>query len=144
MTQFTDSTQFGLTMRFDVVVSEIDLGAWSSCEGLSVDFGLKAINSGGNNDYKVYLPDRLTYPKLVLKRAMNTRDSQAVMAWLRSMVDATDGGTATISLRDSHNELVSEWTFASVRPSAWKGPSLAANGNNVAIEVLELVHEGFL
>ena len=66
------------------------------------------------------------------------------MVWLRSMVDATDGDTATITLRDSHHEAVSEWTFANVRPSSWKGPTLSATGKEVATEILELVHEGFL
>ena len=140
----TDSTQYGLIMRFDVVVDGIDLGAWSSCDGLKVDFGLKEIKVGGTNDYKVYLPDRVNYPRLVLKRAMNAKDSSKVMSWLRSMVDATEGGTATITLRDSHNQTVSEWIFANARPSSWKGPTLNSTGKEVATEILELVHEGFL
>lgn len=144
MAQFTDSTQFGLVMRFDVAVDGIELGAWSSCDGLKVDFGLKEIKVGGNNDCKVYLPDRVNYPHLVLKRAMTARDSGKVMSWLRKMVDATDGGTATITLRDSHNQTVSEWTFANARPASWKGPTLNATGKEVATEILELVHEGFL
>jgi phage tail-like protein len=140
----TDSTQYGLVMRFDVVVDGIDLGAWSSCDGLKVDFGLKEIKVGGTNDYKVYLPDRVNYPHLILKRAMTAKDSGKVMTWLRSMVDATEGGTATITLRDSHNQTVSEWTFANSRPASWKGPTLSATGKEVATEILELVHEGFL
>jgi phage tail-like protein len=144
MVHFNDATQFGLTMRFDVVVAGIDLGAWSSCDGLKVDFGLKKIKVGGNNDHEVYLPDRMVYPHLVLKRAMTAKDSTKVMSWLRSMIDATDGQSATITLRDSHNQTVSEWTFSSVRPSSWKGPTLSATGKEVATEELELVHEGFL
>jgi phage tail-like protein len=144
MPQFTDSTQYGLVMRFDVVVADIDLGAWSSCEGLKVDFGLKEIKVGGNNECRVYLPDRVFYPKLVLKRAMNAKDSGQVLTWLRSMVDASEGQTATVTLRDSHNQTVAEWTFSNVRPSLWTGPSLNATGKDVAVETLELVHEGFL
>lgn len=144
MAHFNDATQFGLTMRFDVVVAGIDLGAWSSCDGLKVDFGLKEIKVGGNNDHKVYLPDRVNYPPLVLKRAMNSRDSGKVMGWLRSMIDATSGDSATITLRDSHNHTVADWTFNSVRPMSWKGPTLSATGKDVAIEELQLVHEGFL
>ena len=140
----TDSSQYGLVMRFDVVVDGINLGAWSSCDGLNVDFGLKEIKVGGNNDHKVYLPDRVNYPHLVLKRAMTHSESAKVMSWLRSMVDATDGGSATITLRDSHNQTVAEWTFANARPASWKGPTLNATGKDVAIEILELVHEGFL
>lgn len=144
MPSFTDTTSFGLVMRFDVEIAGMDLGAWSSCDGLRVDFGLKEIKSGGNNDFKVYLPDRLFYPRLVLKRGMSPRGSLQVMTWLRSMVDATEGETATITLRDNRDDVVSEWTFANVRPFAWKGPTLTATGKEVATEMLELVHEGFL
>jgi phage tail-like protein len=144
MPQLHDTVQFGLVMRFDVVVDGIDLGAWSSCDGLKVDFGLKEIKVGGNNDHKVYLPDRVFYPHLVLKRAMNAKDSAKVMSWLKSMIDATEGGTATITLRDSHNATVAEWTFANARPALWSGPTLNSTGKDVAIEVLELVHEGFM
>lgn len=144
MAHFTEATQFGLTMRFDVVVDGIDLGAWSSCEGLKVDFGLKGLKVGGNNGCMVYVPDRLVYPQLVLKRAMTANDSGRVMSWLRSMVEATEGGTATVTLRDSHHQSVAEWTFSNVRPAMWTGPTLNANGKDVALEVLALVHEGFL
>ena len=144
MPQLSDATQYGLVMRFDVVVDGIDLGAWSSCDGLKVEFGLKKIKVGGNNACEVFLPDRMHYPNLILKRAMTAADSGKVMSWLRSMIDATEGGTATITLRDSHKGVVSEWTFASVRPWSWKGPTLTATGKEVATEILELVHEGFL
>lgn len=141
---FDETTQFGLVMRFDVLVGGIDLGGWSSCDGLKVDFGLKEIKVGGNNASRIYLPDRLVYTKLVLKRAMNAKDSARVMSWLKSMVDSVEGESATITLRDSHNAEVAQWTFLNVRPSSWKGPTLSSTAKDVAVEMLELVHEGFL
>ncbi len=141
---FNETTQFGMSMRFDVVVGGIDLGGWASCDGLKVNFGLKKIRSGGNNEFDVYLPDKVNYTNLTLKRAMNAKDSGKVMSWLRSMVDSVNGDAATITLRDSHNEVVSSWTFANVRPMSWKGPTLNSTAKEVASEILELVHEGFL
>ena len=141
---FHDTTKFGLSMRFDVVVGGIDLGGWASCDGLSVDFGLVEIKAGGNNGYSTFAPGRLKYARLVLKRAMNAKDSTKLMSWLRKMVDVTEGDAATITLRDSHNGAVASWTFVNVRPWLWKGPTLSANGKDVALETLELIHEGFL
>ncbi len=128
MPTFTDSTPFGLVMRFEVDMAGMDLGAWSSCDGLRIDFGLKEIREGGNNDFKVYLLDRLYYPRLVLRQAMSARDSTQVMSWLRKMVDATEGDTATVTLRDSHAATVAEWTFANVRPMRVEGPTLSSSG----------------
>ena len=132
-------------MRFDVVVDGIDLGAWSSCDGLKVDFGLKEIKVGGNNECKVYLPDRVNYPHLVLKRAMNAKrlgqgDELAALDGRRHRGRHGDDHTA----RQPQRRPSSEWTFANARPASWKGPTLNATGKDVAIEILELVHEGFL
>ena len=141
---FHDTTMFGLSMRFDVVVGGIDLGGWSSCDGLSVDFGQTEIKVGGVNSYTVFTPGRMKFTPVVLKRAMNTQDSKKVMSWLKSMIDVTEGDAATITLRDQHNGSVAEWTFANVRPQSWKGPTLSSTGKEVAVETLTLIHEGFL
>ncbi len=49
-----------------------------------------------------------------------------------------------ITLRDAGLEEVASWELDNVLPSAWKAPQFDANGKAVAIETLELVHEGFL
>ncbi len=49
-----------------------------------------------------------------------------------------------ISLFDSHLAEVASWELQHVLPQAWKGPQFDANGKLVALETLELVHEGFL
>src|SRR3954447_19317040 len=117
---FTDQTQFGLSMRFHVQVDDINLGGWSSCDGLNVDFGLKSIRSGGNNDYRAWVPDGITYSKLVLKRAMSKHSSAVIMGWLRTMIDPQKSQGATITLLDSHSDEVAQWTLRNVRPSSWK------------------------
>jgi phage tail-like protein len=141
---FNDTTQFGLSMRFDVVVGGINLGGWSSCEGLRINFGLKEIRSGGNNEFSGWLPDRINYPHLMLKRAISKSASATIMAWLSTMIDADQGQAATITLRDSHNDEVAHWTVRGVRPFSWTGPTLSATAHDVAVETLELAHEGFL
>jgi phage tail-like protein len=44
--------------------------------------------------------------------------------------------------RDAKGEEVRRWTFDGAYPIKWTGPSLNANENTVAIETLELAHEG--
>ena len=36
------------------------------------------------------------------------------------------------------------WTLTNAKPKSYKGPTLNATGKEVATEILELVHEGFL
>jgi phage tail-like protein len=49
-----------------------------------------------------------------------------------------------ITLFDFKLAEVASWEIQNVLPQAWKGPQFDANGKLVAIETLELVHEGFL
>jgi phage tail-like protein len=54
------------------------------------------------------------------------------------------GGTAQITLYDSHGQPVSTWSLRNVYPAGWEGPDLSASTFGIAIEKLKLVHEGFL
>jgi phage tail-like protein len=49
-----------------------------------------------------------------------------------------------ITLYDAALAEVATWELQNVMPASWKGPQLDANGKLVAIETLDLVHEGFL
>ena len=49
-----------------------------------------------------------------------------------------------ITLFDTALQEVASWELQNVMPSSWKGPQLDANGKLVAVEQLDLIHEGFL
>lgn len=56
----------------------------------------------------------------------------------------TGPSSGTIVMVDAHLAEVARWDLQHVLPAAWKGPQFDANGKLVAIETLDLVHEGFL
>jgi phage tail-like protein len=168
------SAMLGLTTRFHVVVDGVDLGGWGKCTGLSVDFHPDTIFEGGNYDYKPILPGQLEYHAITLERAMEASASQRVQQWLRQRVDTWvhaassghsaleqganmisnalgagniaggAGGTGQITLFDSMGGHVMTWQLRNVYPSKWFGPELDARTAGIAMEKLELVHEGFL
>lgn len=145
------SQVLGLTTRFRVVVDGIDLGGWSKCSGLTVDFKPTFWEEGGNYEYKPILQGRIEYSPVTLVRAMNPDDSKRVQGWLKSRitgwVNATSsggGGTAQITLLDSNLKDVATWSLRNVYPSKWDGPELDAQTLGIAVEKLTIVHEGFL
>jgi phage tail-like protein len=147
------TSKLGVAMRFKVVVDDIDLGGWSNCTGLSVDFKNKKVAEGGNYEYNRILPERVEYKAVTLKRAMNSDDSAKVQSWLSKVVSSwynasspTDYGprTARITLFDANGGQVASWSLRNVYPQKWSGPDLDATGTRVAFETLELIHEGFL
>ena len=145
------NAMLGLTTRFHVVIDGIDLGGWGRCSGLSVNFKPYPIEEGGNYDYRPILPGQLDYSPVTLKRAMSAKDSARVQAWLSSKVgswvhadSSGGGGTAQITLYDAGGKPVARWQLRNVYPSKWDGPELDARTAGIAMETLQLVHEGFL
>ena len=53
-------------------------------------------------------------------------------------------GTARIAVLDPSGKSVASWNLVDVFPVRWTGPSLDVGANQIAIETLELVHNGFL
>lgn len=136
--------KLGLALRFEVVIDDIPLGGWSKCEGLTVTWTFKDWAEGGTNDYMPILPDRLKYDNIKLTRALNKAESTQVMSYLARMAQEFKPGTGQITLLDSHKGEVASWRLRNVYPAKWTGPSLDAMSKNVATEMLELKHEGFL
>lgn len=134
----------GVTMRFEVVIDGVDLGGWATCQGLAVEFNPEAVRELGENETVQYLPGVVSYPKIVLTRAMTAEDSAKVRSWLAAKVGDATPGTASIVLRDAKRRQVAKWDLRNVLPARWTGPTLDAGTSRVAIETLELVHEGFL
>lgn len=142
---------YALSFRFAVTVGDDELGRWTSCNGLKVDFNPEVIKSGGVYTKATgYLPGAVTFPKITLRRAVYEEGSRKVQAWLAKAAYGWIGGTpdetgetARIKLLDAAHRTVMEWILEGVRPSAWHGPDLDASGNKVAVETLELVHTGF-
>jgi phage tail-like protein len=154
MQYLSDAARLGMAMRFRISVDGINLGSWATCAGLSVEFKNRRVTEGGNYEYSVILPERVEYRAVTLRRAMSQQESAIVQRWLTGVVsgwyNATsprDFGprTAEIELFDaSGSAVVASWTLRNVYPSRWTGPDLDATGSRVAVEALELVHEGFL
>ena len=117
------STQFGLVMRFDVDVDGIDLGAWSSCDGLQRR--LRPQGDQGRRQQRFQgVPAR---PGLLSQaraeagdecRRLRRGDGRGCGRW--STPPRATRRRSPCS--DSHNATVSEWTFANVRPFVVEGP----------------------
>jgi phage tail-like protein len=140
---------FGLAHRFTVEVAGLRLGSWQSCSGLRVDFKPTEAKAGGRYSSTSYLAGEVSFPKVVLKRAVDAASAGTLQRWLTDTARAwtagrSVGGTAaTITLYDSYGKAVIAWNLVNARPGAWSGPDLDAMSSKVGIETLELVHEGF-
>ncbi|MDB5086641.1 MAG: phage tail protein [Mucilaginibacter sp.] len=81
-------------------------------------------------------------PHITLKKGMVTSDN-SLFDWLNNAGNpGVDRRDLTITLLNDENNPVFVWSIAQAWPVKIDGPGLKATGNEIAIESLELVHEG--
>ena len=132
-----------LSPRFTVSIDGIDLGTWTKCEGLAVEYEVFEYQEGGFNDYVHRLPGRRKYPNVKLTRPLD-QDSPTIVQWVSKMVTKVERKHAEITVLDANGAVVCRWNLTDVCPVKWTGPTLDASGNQIANETLELSHNGFL
>lgn len=117
------------------------LGGFSECSGLETELKTEDYNEGGNNGTVLKFPTRVTWSNIRLKRGAALNDE--LWKWHYGFVEGT--GTrrdGIIMLQDDQHTPVKMWTFKRGLPVKWTGPSFNAMQAQVAIEELEIAHEG--
>jgi phage tail-like protein len=136
--------EFALALRFHVTIDDQgSLGSWSKCDGLTVEYEVMEYQEGGQNDYVHRLPGRCKYQNIKLTRPLD-KTSADVASWVAGQRKKVERSNAEIAVLDPAGEVVAKWNLNGVYPVKWTGPSLDATGNQIAIETLELAHNGFL
>ena len=87
------------------------------------------------------LPGRVEYGRVVLRHGF--AGDPRLFQWWRAVVQGNldRRNLAIILLDERRNEKV-RWAVYEAWPAKWVGPSFRALGNDVAIETIELAHEG--
>jgi phage tail-like protein len=74
-----------------------------------------------------------------------TDDDRELSDWHQVILDGqTDRRNGSIILLDDTGNARIRWNFVEAWPAKWEGPSFNAEGNDIAIESIELAHEGIV
>ena len=119
------------------------IGGFSEASGLGMDVSYSEYRNGNemfNTARKV--PNTHKVDDVTLKRGLV--GSTDLFDWIKTVRDGTaDPRTITITLLDEARNTVAAWRLRSAQPKKWSGPTLAGKGGGeVAMEELQLVHEG--
>ena len=68
----------------------------------------------------------------------------AVAAWLSQVKPGMRTTTMRVSVLDEGGAEIAAWSYGSVYPVRWTGPTLDVAQSSAATETLELAHGGFL
>ncbi len=145
----TEQEQPLLTYRYRVEIAGVFVAGFSEVSGLEQEIEIEEYKEGGM-DYVHKFPTGIKYPNLVLKRGMSGNPSLRV--WYELVLKSiTYGGLPIpkepivyIALMDNEGNEKVRFMLKFAYPVKWIGPQLNATASEVAIETLELAHEGFV
>lgn len=137
----TSSTLAALGPAALSAVSDVLLGGFAECSGLEASLKVEEYGEGGNNGAVLKFPGRLSWGNLVLKKGFGS--SSALWDWSCGFAAGSgrrrDGLVVLLNEMHLPNNI---WCFRRGLPLKWSGPQLNATQNNVAIESVEIAHEG--
>jgi phage tail-like protein len=130
-----------VSLNFNLVVDGLDLGSFTSCEGLGAEYEVMPYEEGGQMGTVYQLPGRVKYTNIKLGRAFD-QDSSKLARWFAHF-DPKTRTTATITALKPDRKQAGQWSIVGVFPIRWTGPQFKADGSAIATETLELAHTGF-
>ena len=117
------------------------VGSFAEVSGLGVEIEPIEYRNGSEVTTVRKLPGLTKFSNVVLKRGII--GDLGVWEWINAAMNGSrDQRTVVIELLDESREAVMAFKLRNAWPVKWEGPSLNATANEVAIETLELCHEG--
>jgi phage tail-like protein len=116
---------------------------FSEVSGLNVETKIIEYRDGISPEYsKIKMPGMMEYPNITLKRGTFAGDNE-FYNWLNTVsLNTIERRDITISLLNEKHEPVVVWKVRNAFPVKVQSTDLKADGNEVAIESLEIAHEG--
>jgi len=117
---------------------------FSEVKGLGADLEVTSYAEGGVNDHVHQLPVRHSWNRISLRRGI-VRDvglwTWYVAGLTQSLGARRDG---CVILMTPSGTMAMSWLFHAGLAAKWSGPELNASQNAVAVEGLEIAHEGLI
>jgi phage tail-like protein len=127
--------------NFLVEIDGITRAAFQQASGFDSTIDVIEHREGGENTTPRKLPGMTKYSNISLKWGLT--DDRDLYDWHRQAVlGNVQRRNGSIILLDRQGNEKMRWNFVNAWPSKWDGPDFNAEGNDVAIETLELAHEG--
>jgi phage tail-like protein len=120
----------------------VGAGAFSDVTGLNGELQVVAQPEGGQNAFVHQLPLRHTWGRITLKKGVSHDSS--LWDWFNEGLTGSLGARrdGSVILVDPAGAMTLAWEFRGGLAAKWTGPDLSAKDGGIAIEALEIVHEG--
>ena len=128
--------------NFVVEIDGISRASFRECSGLDSNQDPIEYREGGDKSLtQRKLPGMVKYGNITLKWGIT--DDIELWDWRKKAADgAVERKNVSIVLRDDNGQEQIRWNCRESWPTKWTGTSFNATGNEIAIETLEIAHEG--
>jgi phage tail-like protein len=122
-------------------VTDVALGGFSECSGLEMSMTVYDYQEGGNNGAGLRFPNPIKWGNITLKKGFGA--GTELWDWhFGFVVGSGTRRNGVITLMDSQHVPSAVWYFKRGLPVKYSGPVMNATANAVAIESIEIAHEG--
>ena len=129
------------SFNFLVETDGVLQAGFSEATGLGSEQDVTEYRNGNEDITMRKLPALKKFSNVVLKRGVMT--GQDFLDWRKTVEDGNiDRRDVSIVVLDEAREEQVRYNLSNAWPCKWTGADLKANANEVAIETLELCHEG--
>jgi phage tail-like protein len=127
--------------RFYVEISGIPQAVFTEVSGLQAETMIFEYEEGGNNGFVHRLPGLTKVSNLTLKRGLAA--SHEFFKWYLEIARGKiSRRNVTVVMYDAKGEVLARWDLINAYPIKWIGPQLTSANAALAIETLELAHDG--
>lgn len=127
--------------RYKVEIDGLDAGGFSEVSGFDASIDVMEYREGDMVQTPMKIPGLKKYGNITLKQGL--ADSIVLYDWLIAGVNgAVERKTITITLLDEEEAPAASWQVINAWPTKYTAPDFNATSSEVAIETLEIAHEG--
>lgn len=127
--------------RYKVEIDGLDAGGFSEVSGFDASIDVIEYREGDMVQTPMKIPGLKKYGNITLKQGL--ADSMVLYEWLIAGVNgAVDRKTITITLLDEEEAPAASWQVINAWPTKYTAPDFNATSSEIAIETLEIAHEG--
>lgn len=122
--------------------SETSIG-FTEVSGLDVETEVIEYRDGSSKEYnKVKMPGMQKFSNITMKRGTFKGVNEFYNWWNTVKLNTIERRNITIQLLNEEHEPVVTWKVKNAWPTKVQSTDLKSDGNEVAIETMEIVHEG--
>ncbi|MCI8834187.1 MAG: phage tail protein [Ruminococcus sp.] len=127
--------------RYKVEIDGLEAGGFSEASGFDASIDVMEYREGDMVQTPMKIPGLKKYGNITLKQGV--ADSMVMYEWMIAGVEGeVERKTITITILDETETAAASWQVINAWPTKYTAPDFNATSSEIAIESIEIAHEG--